>query len=98
MVDTVQIVTANRLADGEVVYQTAGGEWVEALGEAERLAGKAAAETRLAAAGAAVKARLVVNPYIIDVATADLRPLKVREAIRAAGPTVRRDLGKQAQG
>jgi hypothetical protein len=39
-----------------------------------------------------------VAPYLFDVREAAGRtvPVKVREAIRAAGPTVRTDLGKQA--
>ncbi len=41
---------------------------------------------------------VVVNPYLFDVrADADgVHPVKEREIVRAAGPSVRRDLGKQA--
>ena len=42
---------------------------------------------------------LVVDPYGIRSICATATPPKaLREAIRAAGPTVRRDLGKQALG
>ena len=43
---------------------------------------------------------IVVDPYAIAVEERNghLAPKALREAIRAAGPTIRRDLGKQAQG
>lgn len=95
----VKIVTANRLLDGAVVYLGQSGGWVERLSEALPLASAQAADARLTAAAADVKARLIVEPYAFDANLADsaLRPLRVREVIRAAGPTVRRDLGKQAE-
>jgi hypothetical protein len=45
-----------------------------------------------------VRRREVVGPYLFDVRLEDglAVPVKVREAIRAAGPTIRPDLGKQA--
>jgi hypothetical protein len=97
MAQTDQILTANRLRDGEVVYW-AGGRWVSELAEAEVFADKAAAEEALKAAGEAVRGRVVVNPYLFDVRreAGVLRPVKEREVIRAAGPSVRRDLGKQS--
>jgi len=58
------------------------------------------AAAALARASQDVAASLIVDPYAIEV---ELRnghyaPKALREAIRAAGPTVRRDLGKQANG
>jgi hypothetical protein len=98
MGQTVQALTANRLRDGEVVYWH-GGEWVAGLPEADLFQDKTAAAAALEAAGEAVKARLVVNPYLFDVRAdgAKIQPVEEREIIRAAGPTVRRDLGKQAR-
>jgi hypothetical protein len=95
-----QIVTANRLADGVVVFPDAGGDWAEDFGRAAVHADAAAVEAALALAGEAVARSLVVDPYAVEV---ELRnghyaPKALREAIRASGPTVRRDLGKQAQG
>jgi hypothetical protein len=96
MAKSLQILTANRLRDGEVLYWRQG-EWVGTLGDAEVLAGDAAAAA-LMGADAAVRARLVVNPYLFDVRldSGHIHPIKEREIIRATGPTVRRDLGKQA--
>jgi hypothetical protein len=92
-----QVLTANRLRDGEVVYGKAG-SWVETLEDAEVLSDEAAAEAALKAAGKAVEDRIVVNPYLFAVRRdhGGIRPVKEREIIRAAGPTVRPDLGKQS--
>ena len=91
------IVTANRLIDGIVVFQDDSGGWSE---DFARAAAHEDASAALARAAEDVTASLVVDPYTIEV---ELRnghyaPKALREAIRAAGPTVRRDLGKQAEG
>jgi hypothetical protein len=94
---TPQMLTANRLAGGDVVYWRAGG-WVEAFADGDVFSAEAEAEAALAAARKFVADNVVVNPYLFDVrAEADgVLPVKEREIIRAAGPTVRTDLGKQA--
>jgi Protein of unknown function (DUF2849) len=97
MTQADQILTANRLRDGEVAYWAAG-RWVTALDEAEVFHDDASAEAALKAADASVQDRSVVNPYLFDVRyeAGALRPVKEREIIRAAGPSVRLDLGKQS--
>lgn len=99
MVQTVQVVTANRLGNGEVVYLAADLTWTARLDAAARLENKSLAEERLEAAKAAVEARVVVAPYLIELSETPqgFRPVRQREVIRAAGPTVRRDLGKQSE-
>jgi hypothetical protein len=93
-----QALTANRLKDGEVVYLAPDGSWVEHLAKARRLSSKEEGEAALAAGAEAERELEVVNPYLLDLLPADAtRPQKMREIIRAAGPTVRRDLGKQAR-
>lgn len=94
-----QILTANRLRDGAVAYWR-GGQWADALADAEVLAGDAEANVALEAARASLADRVVVNPYLFEVRIAGgvTIPLKERERIRAAGPSVRGDLGKQADG
>src|SRR6202012_3517429 len=93
----LQVLTANRLRDGDVVYWR-GGTWVEAFKDADLLRGKATADAALAAAQAFVKDRVVVNPYLFAVRDADgrIRAVEGREIVRSEGPSVRRDLGKQA--
>jgi hypothetical protein len=92
-----QVLTANRLAKGEVVYWNAANGWVSRLAEAEPM-DDAAAEAALKGAAEAVRKREVVGVYLFDVRVegGDIVPVKTREAIRAMGPTVRTDLGKQA--
>lgn len=90
-----QVLTANRLSDGAVVYLTAEGGWSERLAQALVVANAEAAE---AEGRSAQDARLVVGAYLMDVRDdgAAIAPIKMREIIRAAGPSVRLDLGKQA--
>ncbi len=97
MAKLAQMLTANRLRDGDVVYWRDGG-WVEALGVGEIFPDDGAADAALKAADASVKARVVVNPYLFEIHDdgGRARPVKEREIIRAAGPTVRPDLGKQS--
>ena len=94
-----QALTANRLSDGIVVYLTAGDGWSESLQEAEVAEGKEAADALLARAEPSVANNTVVEPYLFEVAKeADgIRAASVRETIRQAGPTVRLDLGNQAE-
>ena len=92
-----QILTANTLGLGEAVYFNSERGWVPNIEEAEILA-DVAAKPALAAAGEWVQRREIVNPYLfaVRVENGQMTPVKTREVIRAAGPTIRRDLGKQA--
>lgn len=95
----LKAITANRLRDGEVVFLKAEGVWVERLDEATLYEDAATAEAALAAARAqADRDRFGVDVYAFDLTLKDGRPtpVKTRERIRALGPTVRTDLGKQA--
>jgi hypothetical protein len=91
-----QVLTANRLKLGEVVYWSGHG-WVSRFDEAQVLVDTEAEATLKGAADWVLKGD-VVAPYLFDVRVNEGRtvPVKEREIIRAAGPTVRRDLGKQA--
>ncbi len=93
-----RIVTANRLTDGTVVYLTAEEDWSEWVGEARIAVGDEESAAVLALAERPEQRVRVVGPYLIEVAEENGRPRPVsnREIIRASGPTVRRDLGKQA--
>ena len=95
-----QIVTANRLADGVVLFLDAAGGWSEDFARAAVYADAAETKAALAHAEEAVAASLLVDPYGVEVERRNghYTPKALREAIRATGPTVRRDLGKQAQG
>jgi hypothetical protein len=95
---SAQIVTANRLKDGLVVYLGANDVWVARIENAEVAQGKDAAAALLARAEAPAQKTRVVGPYLMDVTLDDdtVRPASIREIIRALGPTVRTDLGYQA--
>ena len=92
-----RIVTANRLDDGLVVYLNGAG-WSERIDDAGVAGDDAAAGRLLARAEGPGQAVRVVDPYLIEVTRegAVPRPVSHREAIRARGPTVRIDLGRQA--
>jgi hypothetical protein len=92
-----QILTANRLVVGEVVYWNESKGWVSRLDEAQVLT-DSEAEAALIGAAEAVRHQEVVAPYLFKVRVEDGRavPVQEREVIRAAGPSVRPDLGKQA--
>lgn len=92
-----QVLTANGLQVGEVVYWNTAKGWVSYLPEAEILSDEKA-EQALKRAAEWVQRREVVAPYLFEVRIENgiAVPLKTREAIRAAGPSVRLDLGKQA--
>lgn len=93
-----QAVTANRLGDGEVVYLNAQADWVEDFAAAAIADGPDAAEALLARAMPGDFELTVLEPYLFEVLEnhGAFKPASVRETIRAAGPTVRLDLGKQA--
>ena len=95
---TNQVISANRLGDGIVVYLTADGGWSERIVDAWVIDGKDQGGAALVVARGAVEACTVVDPYLIDITDGDgdRRPTLNREMIRALGPTVRLDIGKQA--
>ncbi len=88
---TLQIVTANRLDDGLVVYLAADGGWSEALADAAPAATEEAAAALMDAAEAVVTQRRVIGPYLMAVveAAGTIHPVGTREIIRASGgPTI----------
>jgi hypothetical protein len=94
------VITANRLADGVVVFQTGDAGWSEDFNRAAVQPDPEAAKAALARAAEDMTRNIVVDAYAVavEVRNGHVAPKALREAIRAAGPTVRRDLGKQAHG
>jgi hypothetical protein len=97
--DSLKVLTANRLTDGEAVWFGAGGQWIETLQGAEAAETPELIEALEAVAARDVAANLVIDAAIIDVKRVDgaLFPVRLRERIRATGATFRTDLGKQAK-
>ncbi len=95
---TLQVVTANRLSDGFVVYFTAREDWSERLDDCLSADGQDAAEALLARARAQAADGRVIGPYLIKVSREDGRPMPLgrREIIRTTGPSVGTDLNQGA--
>ena len=90
-----KVVTANRLAQGDVVYLTADDEWTPHHHEAELIEDEAHAQMRLLH-GTAQKL-VVVGTYLADarMGANGPEPVHFREAFRTRGPS-NYDHGKQA--
>jgi len=85
-----KVISANRLADGIVVYAGRDGSWSEQLSQAKIFANKAEAEAGLLVAQNDAKRNLVVEPCVVEVTedAGGLRAVTLREIIRARGPTI----------
>jgi hypothetical protein len=95
-----QVLTANRLRDGAVVFYARNGEWSEFIDDAV-LASEPQAAKALEARGLEdEKATLVTGVYLFDATRENghVKAAHIRERIRTRGPSVREDLGKQAEG
>ncbi len=87
---SIKVLTANRLSDGTVVWLDASGAWVETI-DAALVARHDEAVRGLEEAGRiALADNRVVDVNVIDVEEAGghLRPLRLRERIRAEGPSI----------
>lgn len=90
---------ANRLTDGVVVFLAPGAQWVAQIADAEIARSDEDGARLEAAAKASEDREEVVEPYLIDITEgpSGIQPTRYRERIRALGPSVRADLGKQAE-
>ncbi len=86
----MQMLIASRLTDGQVVFLTDGDDWTESIDNGAVAESPEAGASLLATAARAVAQSAVVEPYLIDVTDrhGGRRPVALREAIRAFGPTV----------
>ncbi|MGI9308426.1 MAG: DUF2849 domain-containing protein [Gammaproteobacteria bacterium] len=85
-----QIIIANSLRDGRVVFLREDQQWSEQIADACVVTSTEEAERVLAVALQAETANAVIDPYLIDVEdkNGELRPTVYREYIRACGPVV----------
>ena len=83
----LQVASANRLADGAVVFLDDAGQWTTRLDRAALARDGRSAEILLERAK--TEAAGVVEPFLVAVAEDDggLTPLSLRERIRASGLT-----------
>ena len=84
------VITANSLAHGTVVFFTEDGGWSGEIAAARIYGDQQAADTDVAVAERDVAARVILDPYKVEVAPHEGRPVPVRlrERIRASGPSI----------
>jgi hypothetical protein len=93
------ILIANDLLDGFVVFRAANG-WSPDPREAVVAKDAQAAALLSEQAAAGIARQEVVDAYLIDVTLDEngvMTPNHFRERIKIKGPSVRKDLGKQAE-
>lgn len=92
----MKAITANALNDGRVIYLGKNNQWCDYLKDAKIFADEDA-ETALVIANQRV--REIAGAYLINITQDNLAAGReaLHETIRSQGPTIRRDLGKQAQ-
>ena len=95
-----QVLTANRLRDGEVVFLTRSGQWSEQIDDSALALEPEAAKALEARGEEDSRNTLVTGAYLFAAERREghVYAVHIRERIRTLGPTVRRDLGKQANG
>jgi hypothetical protein len=93
----MEILTGNELTSGATVYLAADGAWVENL-DAARLFGKDQSAARDEALAATKATGRIISLEIEEVEQVEGRivPKRLRERIRAAGPTAPLSLNGQA--
>ena len=94
------VVTANELLSGDVVFRNANGGWSPGIDAAAVVDSQDKGFVELAEAQKDERANIVIAPVLIEVTVDDgaIRPVHIRERIRALGPTVRADLSRTAKG
>ena len=83
-------ITANRLRDGRVVFRTERGSWSLDVADSAIEADEAAANAVIASVNANANEQDVLEVYAVEMNLSGKtpRPAKLREAIRALGPTI----------
>ena len=86
----MRMIIANRLTDGLVVFLTESGQWSTAIADGLVIRDEADEGRWLDMAKSAESGCLIIDPNLIDVTVEEgaPRPVAIREAIRAFGPTV----------
>ncbi|QFT33842.1 hypothetical protein FIV00_25330 [Labrenzia sp. THAF82] len=95
----MKVITANRLLNGDVVWLGDNRSWVERITLAKVFEGKDEVADGLSQGAEGEKNQEVVGVYDMAVTVEEgvIVPVRLREKIRAAGPTTHPDFGKRAQ-
>ncbi|MDA1090081.1 MAG: DUF2849 domain-containing protein [Proteobacteria bacterium] len=94
---TLLVYTANRVSDGVVVFLAEDDGWLEIPRPSGVIRGADMEMRMKAVAEAAEEAAIVVSPYPIEVTDegGEIRPVSLRERIRAYGPSIHPEFAKQ---
>lgn len=94
------VVTANDLLSGDVVFRNGNGGWSAGIDAGQVFDSTDEALVALGEARKDQDANIVmaVEQVEVTVECGAIRPLHIRERIRALGPTVRADLARKAAG
>jgi len=94
------VVTANEVLSGDTVFLTSEDKWVRSIDEAAVLKCEDSGFVALGDAQRDERANIVMGAYLVEVSreSGAVRPVHIRERIRALGPTVRADLALAAEG
>ena len=93
-----RVITANRLDDGTVVYLSGDDGWSPHIADARVASDEDEAVVMMAAGENAENQGIVVGAYLIPVVRTggDIQAERLREDIRAGGPTRRTDAAPAA--
>jgi len=94
------VVTANEVLSGDTVFLTSKDKWVRGIDEAAVLKCEDSGFVALGDAQRDERANIVMGAYLVEVSreSGAVRPVHIRERIRALGPTVRADLALAVEG
>jgi sulfite reductase (NADPH) hemoprotein beta-component len=95
-----QILTANLLGDGLVVFLGKDGAWASSVEGAQLAHSNDDVELLEAMGGEAALANHIVDPYLIEVEDtgSSLLPVEMRERMRARGPSVSLEFNSKSNG
>jgi hypothetical protein len=87
---TAQVLTANRLSDGISVWYDRQGQWSEQIAQSVVANSKEETDSLEAIGKKAFANNEVLDVNLVEVEEVDgqIRPLRLRERIRAEGPTI----------
>ncbi|GBE44132.1 MAG TPA: DUF2849 domain-containing protein [Rhizobiales bacterium] len=93
-------LTGNLLADGRVVFLAINGGWSDSLDIARLARGENDAAELEAEGAEAVRANVIVDPYLVEVEVGQgqLVPVELRERMRIRGPSVNLEFNSRPNG
>jgi hypothetical protein len=86
----LQMIIANHLRDGRVVFLAQDGSWVDSISDGQLILDESESSRLLEVGKRGEQDSLIIDPCLIDVVEQSgiRRPTVFREEIRATGPTV----------